>query len=118
MCFALYNESEPVGFTKVVYVPKGAEPYGFSEDTYMIDALMIDAKHQGKGCGSEAFRQVLRFIETRPFGESNIITLACHDNNTFAVGICEESSFHETDQFVNREKKLRIYSKTIRLAQA
>ena len=27
VCFALYNESEPVGFTKIVYVPTCVEPY-------------------------------------------------------------------------------------------
>lgn len=111
-CFALYNESQPVGFTKVVYVPKGAEPYNFPEDTYMIDAYMIDATAQGKGYGGEGFHQVLGYIETKPFGESNTIKLACHDSNIIAIGIYKKAGFCETDQFVDREKGLRIYSKT------
>jgi len=112
-CFALYKEAQPVGFTKVVYVPIGAEPYEFPEDTYMIDAYMIDANEQGKGYGRQGFHEVLRYIETKPFGESQTIKLACHDSNTIAIGIYKRAGFQETDQFVGREKRLRIYSKTM-----
>ena len=112
-CFALYNGSHLVGFTKIVYIPKDTGPYNFSEDTYMIDAIMIDAKHQGKGYGSEAFHKVLVYIETKPFGEANSIKLACHDSNVIAIGLYEKAGFCETGQFANREKKLRIYSKTM-----
>lgn len=111
VCFALYNESQPVGFTKIVYVPKGVKPYHFSEDTYMIDAIMIDAKHQGKGYGKAALRQVLRYIESKPFGESNTIKLACHDDNIIAIGIYEKAGFRKTDQLTNREKKIYVYIK-------
>lgn len=112
-CFALSRESHVVGFTKVVYVPQGAEPYRFQEDTYMIDAFMIDDQEQGKGYGREGFRQVLAYIETKPWGESNTIKLACHDRNTVAVGMYKKFGFCETDQFVGRDKKMRIYSKTL-----
>lgn len=112
-CFALYSGSHIVGFTKVVYVPRCAGPYNFSEDTYMIDAFMIDGREQGKGYGKAGFQQVLAFIETKPWGESNTIKLACHDSNTVAVSMYRKAGFCETDQFVDRDKRLRIYSKTI-----
>jgi len=69
VCFYLYNESQPVGFTKIVYVPKFEEPYYFLEDTYLIDAIMIDSNHQGKGYGKQSLYQVLKYIESKPLGE-------------------------------------------------
>ena len=112
-CFALAKESHIVGFTKVVYVPQGAEPYNFLEDTYMIDAFMIDGKEQGKGYGRAGFQQVLAFIETNPWGESKSTKLACHDDNTVAVGMYKRAGFCETDQFVGKDKRMRIYAKTL-----
>ena len=113
VCFALYNESYPVGFTKIVYVPKYVEPYHFLEDSYMIDAIMIDGQHQGKGYGKEALYQVLRYIESKPLGEADSIKLSCYDNNIVAISIYERVGFSKTNRFANREKNLCIFSKNI-----
>lgn len=113
VCFALYNESEPIGFTKIVYVPKNVEPYDFSEDSYMIDAIMIDSKHQGKGYGKEALYKVLRYIESKPLGQADSIKLSCYDDNIVAVSIYEEVGFLKTDRFANNKKNLCIFSKDI-----
>lgn len=112
-CFAIYYEAEPVGFTKIVYVPKQVEPYQFAEDSYMIDAIMIDCQHQGKGYGKEALVQVLNYIESRPFGEATSIKLLCYDANLIACQIYEKAGFQKTTQFKNEEKKLRFYSKQL-----
>lgn len=114
VCFALYNESKPVGFTKIVYVPKHEEPYQFSEDSYMIDAIMIDIEYQGKGYGKEALYQILKFIDSKPLGEADSIKLLCYDDNTNAISIYEKEGFYKTDKFTNKEKGLRIYTKSIR----
>ena len=114
VCFSLFNESEPVGFTKIVYVPKFEEPYEFLEDTYLIDAIMIDSHHQGKGYGKQAVYQVLKYIESKPLGEADSIKLLCYDENIIAINIYEKAGFHKTDKFTNEEKRLRIYSKDIR----
>ena len=113
VCFALYNESKPVGFTKIVYVPKNKEPYQFSEDSYMIDAIMIDIEYQGKGYGRAALCQILKYIESKPFGEADSIKLSCYDDNTNAVSIYEKEGFNKTNKFTNKEKGLRIYTKSI-----
>lgn len=113
VCFALYNESQPVGFTKIVYVPKYVEPYHFLEDSYMIDAIMIDGQHQGKGYGKEALYQVLRYIESKPLGEADSIKLSCYDDNIVAISIYERVGFSKTDRFANKEKNLYIFSKDI-----
>lgn len=113
VCFALYNGSKPVGFTKIVYVPKCEEPYQFSEDSYMIDAIMIDSQHQGKGYGKASLCQVLKYIESKPLGEADSIKLLCYDDNTIAISIYEKVGFHKTDKLTNKEKRLRIYTKDI-----
>lgn len=113
VCFALYNESEPVGFTKIVYVPKNKEPYNFTEDAYMIDAIMIDSKHQGKGYGKEAIYQVLKYIDSKPLGEADSIKLSCYDDNFIAINIYEKVGFNKTDKLLNKEKGLRVYTKTM-----
>lgn len=113
-CFALYKESQLVGFTKIVYVPKGVEPYCFLEDSYMIDAIMIDATHQGYGYGKEALRQVLKYIESKPFGEADTIKLSCHDENIIAIGVYEKAGFYKTDKLANKGDRFYIYSKDIK----
>lgn len=113
VCFALYNESQPVGFTKIVYVPKYAEPYHFLEDSYMIDAIMIDGQHQGKGYGKEALYQVLKYIESKPLGEADSVKLSCYDDNIVAISLYKRLGFSKTNKFANKEKTLCIFSKEI-----
>lgn len=115
VCFALYKELHPVGFAKIVYVPKCVEPYHFLEDSYMIDAIMIDGQHRGKGYGREALYQVLKYIESKPLGEADSIKLSCYDDNIVASSIYEKVGFSKTDKFANKEKKLRIFSKDLEL---
>ena len=117
-CFALYKDSQLVGFTKIVYVPKCVDPYYFLEDSYMIDAIMIDARHQGKGYGKEALYQVLKYIESKPFGEADSIKLSCHDENIIAIGIYEEAGFCKTDKLANKRDGFYIYSKDMKNSQA
>ena len=114
ICFALFNESQPVGFTKIVYVPKNVEPYYFLENSYMIDAIMIDAKYQGRGYGKEALYQVLNYIESKPFGEADSIKLSCHDDNSVAINIYKKIGSYKTDKFSNKTEEFFIYSKDIK----
>ena len=113
VCFALYKGSDPIGFTKIVYVPKCVEPYQFLEDSYMIDGIMIDSLYQGKGYGKEGLYQVLKYIKSKPFGEADSIKLSCYDDNIVAISIYKRLGFQKTDKFVDEEKKLRIFAKEI-----
>jgi len=114
ICFALCTKSQPVGFTKIVYVPRNVEPYYFLENSYMIDAIMIDVRYQGRGYGKEALYQVLKYVESKPFGEADSIKLLCHDDNSAAVSIYKEAGFYKTDKFSNRSEGFFIYSKDIK----
>jgi diamine N-acetyltransferase len=108
-CFAIYHGETVVGFSKIVFVPKDEEPYDFSEDTYLIDAMMIDERHQGKGYGKAALNQILSFIRTKPWGNSHCIKLSCYDENIAAIKLYEKSGFVKTDRFVRGKKGLRLY---------
>ena len=111
VCFAIYKESIPVGFLKIVYVPKYEEPYQLPENSYMIDSIMIDHQYQGRGYGKEAFNHLLKYIESRPLGEADSIKLLCTDDNKVAIDIYEKAGFKRTNKFKNKEKRLRVYTK-------
>ena len=51
--------------------------YDYDIPEYDIWHMMIDASKQGRGYGREALRLVLEYIKTKPFGDSNRVTLTC-----------------------------------------
>ena len=110
VCFAIYDDGEVVGFTKIVFVPKDEEPYNFDKDAYFIDALMIDEKFQGKGYGKLTLEQVLAFIKTEPWGKNCSIKTACYDENITAGRLYEKFGFVREDIFVLNKQGLRLYT--------
>jgi diamine N-acetyltransferase len=109
ICFAVYNGDEVVGFTKIVFVGKGEPPFNFDEDTYYLDALMIDESFQGRGFGKAALKEILDFIATKPWGPANSVKTACYDENTAAAAMYVNQGFKPTNQFVPNKKGLRLY---------
>jgi len=110
VCFAIYNGSDVVGFTKIVFVSKGEEPFLFDEDTYYLDALMIDEKHQGRGYGKAALKQILKYIKTAPWGKVCSIKTACYQDNTNAAALYEKFGFVKTDRFIQGRQGLHVYN--------
>ncbi|WP_185806814.1 GNAT family N-acetyltransferase [Bacillus sp. HMF5848] len=110
-CFAIYEKSELVGFTKVVYVPSCEEAYNFKEDCYMIDVLMIDKKYQKHGFGKKALKMILQYIESCPFGEYDSIKLLCNDENINAIHVYHSFGFISTDVII-RGRRLFTRNKT------
>ena len=86
--FGIYDEDEMVGYIMVVY------DYDIPE--YDIWHMMIDASKQGKGYGSEALKKVLDYIRTKPFGDSNRVTLTCNKENQMALSLYHKLGFVET----------------------
>ena len=109
-CFAIYHDADLIGFTKIVFVPEHEKTFGFSEDTYFIDAMMIDEKHQGKGYGKLALPEIIAFIRIEPWGKVCSIKLSCYDGNTAAANLCGQFGFAGTDQFIPGKAGLRIYA--------
>ncbi len=98
--FGIYNDDEMVGYVMVIY------DYDIPE--YDIWHMMIDEKHQGKGCGKAALEQVLAYIKTKPFGDSNRVTLTCNMDNTKALALYQNMGFFETGVVDDEEKELSM----------
>ena len=109
VCLAIYHGENAIGFTKIVFIPKDEEPFCFAEDTYYLDAMMIDEKHQGKGYGKLALAQILAFMQTKPWGVASSIKTACYDNNPTAAKLYEKFGFVKTGRFIPGKKGLRLY---------
>ena len=98
--FGIYNDDEMVGYVMVIY------DYDIPE--YDIWHMMIDEKHQGKGYGKAAIEQVLAYIKTKPFGDSNRVTLTCNMDNTKALALYQNIGFLETGVVDDEEKELSM----------
>ena len=98
--FGIYNDDEMVGYVMVIY------DYDIPE--YDIWHMMIDEKHQGKGYGKAALEQVLAYIKTKPFGDSNRVTLTCNMDNTKALALYQNMGFLETGVVDDEEKELSM----------
>jgi diamine N-acetyltransferase len=86
--FGIYNDDEMVGYVMVIY------DYDIPE--YDIWHMMIDERHQGEGFGKAALEKVLSYIGTKPFGDSNRVTLTCNKDNEVALGLYHGMEFRET----------------------
>ena len=86
--FGIYNDDEMVGYVMVIY------DYDIPE--YDIWHMMIDERHQGEGYGKVALEKVLSYIGTKPFGDSNRVTLTCNTDNEIALALYHSFGFQET----------------------
>lgn len=86
--FGIYDGDEMVGYVMVIY--------DFDIPEYDIWHMMIDASRQGAGYGSTALRLILDYIKTKPFGDSNRVTLTCNKDNPIALKLYREAGFVET----------------------
>ena len=101
--FGIYDGDEMVGYVMVIC------DYDIPE--YDIWHMMIDASRQGRGYGSEALRLVLEYIKTKPFGDSNRVTLTCNKDNQVALELYHKAGFVETGEEDDEEIELsqRLY---------
>ncbi|WP_139298960.1 GNAT family N-acetyltransferase [Pseudobutyrivibrio sp. ACV-2] len=58
-----------------------------------------------KGYGKAALEQVLAYIKTKPFGDSNRVTLTCNMDNTKALALYQNMGFLETGVVDDEEKE-------------
>ena len=86
--FGIYAEGMMIGYVMVIY------DYDIPE--YDIWHMMIDESMQGRGYGREALDQVIAYIKTKPFGDSNRVALTCNKNNPVARKLFESKGFTVT----------------------
>ena len=86
--FGIYAADHMVGYVMVIYDQDVPE--------YDIWHMMIDKEEQGRGYGSKALDEVLDYIRTKPFGDSNRIALTCNKNQPIARRLYEKKGFRAT----------------------
>ncbi len=98
--FGIYIEEKMVGYIMVIY------DYDIPE--YDIWHMMIDEKHQGNGYGKLALNQVLAYIKTKPFGDSDRVVLTCNIENEKALKMYRQMGFSETGVLDENEVELSM----------
>ena len=86
--FGIFCEEQMVGYVMVIY--------DYDEEAYFIWHLMIDAQHQGRGCGRAAMEAALAYIRSKPFGASNLVRLTVSPENAAACHLYQTLRFSPT----------------------
>lgn len=98
--FGIYAAEKMVGYVMVIYDQDVPE--------YDIWHMMIDKEEQGRGYGSKALDEVLDYIRTKPFGDSNRIALTCNKNQPIARRLYEKKGFRATGNEDGDELELAL----------
>lgn len=98
--FGIYAADHMVGYVMVIYDQDVPE--------YDIWHMMIDKEEQGRGYGSKALDEVLEYIRTKPFGDSNRIALTCNKNQPIARRLYEKKGFRATGNEDGDELELAL----------
>ena len=98
--FGIYADDRMVGYVLVIY------DYDIPE--YDIWHMMIDESEQGHGYGSAAFDQVISYIATKPFGDSDRVALTVNKDNPIARGLYESRGFVATGNEYDDEVELAL----------
>ena len=86
--FAVCRSGQVIGYLMVIY--------DYDEEAYFIWHLMIDAQHQGRGCGRAAMEAALAYIRSKPFGDSSIVRLTVSPENSAACHLYQTLHFSAT----------------------
>ena len=83
--FGIYAADKMIGYVLVIY--------DYDVPEYDIWHMMIDKDKQGQGYGSEALDQIVKYIMTKPFGDSDRVALTCNKHNYIARALYENKGF-------------------------
>lgn len=86
--FGIYSGDAMVGYVMVIY--------DYDVPEYDIWHMMIDETQQGKGFGKAAFKLVLDYIKSKPFGDSGRVALTCNKENPCAMTLYKSFGFEPT----------------------
>ena len=102
--FMIYDDETPVGLA----LYHDWEDEEENEYSYDFDQLLIDARYQGRGYGTEAVRQILAMMEAE--GKYDTVTLCYVEGNDGARRLYEKFGFSvtfEEDGEIVMQKKIR-----------
>ena len=98
--FGIYAGDEMVGYVMVLY--------DYDEEVYNIWHMMIDSDFQGNGYGKGALQEVLKYIASKPFGNSKTVLMTCNPQNEVAYRLYRQIGFTETGRSDDDELELGI----------
>ncbi|WP_035430199.1 GNAT family N-acetyltransferase [Bacillus sp. UNC322MFChir4.1] len=99
--FAIYEEGQGmIGFVMHAYVEN-------TDDMYWINGFIIDEKHQGKGYGRAALREMVNWIINQ-YQQCKEIRLTVHKENDAARRLYKRFGFVEAGEFDEEEDLLRF----------
>lgn len=88
--FAIYSDNKMIGFTMLTYEKENDFD---NKPSYEIYRLMIAKNDQGKGFGKEVIKQLLDYIKTYPYGETDYVYASWHPDNKASERICLANGF-------------------------
>ena len=94
--FAIYVDGKMVGFTMFAF----DEEYEDPNDRYWLWRYKIDESLQGKGYGTAALQEIIRYF--REHGANNI-RLSTKETNTGALSLYHKAGFRETGEMNDEE---------------
>ena len=98
--FGIYAADKMVGYVMVIY--------DYDEEVYNIWHMMIDCAFQGNGYGKSALQEVLKYIASKPFGNSKTVLMTCNPQNEVAYRLYRQIGFAETGNSDENEVELGI----------
>ena len=99
---AIYRNRVPIGFAMITKGYIGDNIKGEYLNNYCILRMMIEAKHQNKGLGKIALKQLIEIIKSISINES-FIWISTKEKNTKAIHVYEASGFKRTNDFCGEE---------------
>lgn len=102
--FAIYADEQPVGFVMITYQMTGYELPSFAEDSYCILRLMIDKRHQNRGYGRDAMKEIVAFIRTCPAGPAKYCWIPYKEENIAAKKLYESFGFRNSGEIIEGEQ--------------
>lgn len=99
--FAIYVDNEMVGFTMFAF----DEEYEDPNDRYWLWRFMIDNNLQGKGYGSLALKEIIKYFEDNG---ANNIKLSTKETNVTALSLYRKFGFKENGEMNGEEMVLQL----------
>ena len=99
---AIYRNRVPIGFTMITKGNIGDNIKGEYINNYCVLRMMIEAKHQNKGLGKLALKQLIEIIKSISVNES-FIWASTEEKNAKAIHVYEENGFKKTKDYCGEE---------------
>lgn len=99
---AIYRNRVPIGFIMITKGNIGDNIKGDYINNYCILRMMIEAKHQNKGLGKLALKQLIEIIKSISVNES-FIWISTEEKNAKVIHVYEMNGFKKTNDYCGEE---------------